>query len=151
MAGYGPKLPLKLGDEQGYNLIPDLKTLSNQNFLMLLLTNPGERIMDGNFGVGIRRLLFENYSSFLKLNFEQRLKNQIQIYAPYISIRDISYGNTNIDGSLLNVSITYFIIPLGTNVNLTIESNGNIITSWSSIYTRGFFNAQKKHTNWLFG
>jgi len=151
MAGYGPKLPLKLGTEQGYTLISDLKTLSKQNFLMLLLTNPGERIMDSNFGVGVRRLLFENYSPILKTNFEQRLRNQIQVYAPYISIRNIDYGNTNIDGSLLSVVITYFIIPLGDSVNLTIESNGNIITSWSSIYNRGFFNAQEKHTNWLFG
>jgi len=129
MAGYGPKLPLKLGTEQGYTLISDLKTLSKQNFLMLLLTNPGERIMDSNFGVGVRRLLFENYSPILKTNFEQRLRNQIQVYAPYISIRNIDYGNTNIDGSLLSVVITYFIIPLGDSVNLTIESNGNIITS----------------------
>lgn len=129
MAGYGPKLPLKLGTEQGYTLITDLKTLSKQNFLMLLLTNPGERMMDSNFGVGVRRLLFENYSPILKSNFEQRLRNQIQVYAPYISIRNIDYGNTNIDGSLLSVVITYFIIPLGDSVNLTIESNGNIITS----------------------
>jgi phage baseplate assembly protein W len=129
MAGFGPKLPLKLGTEQGYTLISDLKTLSKQNFLMLLLTNPGERIMDSNFGVGIKKLLFENYSAVLKLNFEQRLKNQIQIYAPYISIRNISYGNTDIDGSLLDITITYFIIPLGNTVNLTIQSNGNIISS----------------------
>lgn len=141
MAGFGPKLPLKLGTEQGYTLISDLKTLSKQNFLMLLLTNPGERIMDSNFGVGIKKLLFENYSAVLKLNFEQRLKNQIQIYAPYISIRNISYGNTDIDGSLLDITITYFIIPLGNTVNLTIQSNGNIISSWSSIYIRGFFDA----------
>jgi phage baseplate assembly protein W len=129
MAGFVPKLPLKFGTEQGYALITDLKSLSKQNFLMLLLTNPGERIMDSNFGVGIRRLLFENYSPFLRLNFEERLKNQVNLYAPYINISNISYGNTNIDGSLLAITITYFIIPLGDYVNLTIESNGNIITT----------------------
>jgi len=141
MAGYTPKLPLKLDTEQGYTLIPDLKSLSKQNFLMLLLTNPGERIMDSNFGVGIKRFLFENYSAILKLNFEQRLKNQVQIYTPYILINNINYNNTDIDGLLFSVNISYFIIPLGTNANITIESNGNIISSWSSIYIRGFFNA----------
>ena len=141
MAGFGPKLPLKISTEQGYTLISDLKTLSKQNFLMLLLTNPGERIMDGNFGVGIKRMLFENYSPFLRIDFEQRLKNQVQIYTPYISITSINYGNTNIDGSLLNISISYFIVPLGNSVNLTIQSNGDIISSWSSIYSRGIFDA----------
>jgi phage baseplate assembly protein W len=129
MAGYTPKLPLKLDTEQGYTLIPDLKSLSKQNFLMLLLTNPGERIMDSNFGVGIKRFLFENYSAILKLNFEQRLKNQVQIYTPYILINNINYNNTDIDGLLFSVNISYFIIPLGTNANITIESNGNIISS----------------------
>lgn len=129
MAGFAPKLPLKLSTDQGYTLISDLKALSKQNFLMLLLTNPGERIMDSNFGVGIRRLLFENDSPFLRINFEQRLKNQVQIYAPYISVTNIKYGNTNIDGFLLSIKITYFIIPLGNLVNLTIQSNGDIISS----------------------
>lgn len=129
MSGFAPKLPLKLSDEQGYFLISDLKSLSKQNFLMLLLTNPGERIMDSNFGVGIRRMLFENYSPFLRANFEQRLKSQVQTYVPYINIKNINYGNTNIDGSLLSIVITYFIVPLGTSVNLRIESNGNIIST----------------------
>lgn len=141
MAGFGPKLPLKLSTEQGYTLISDLKTLSKQNFLMLLLTNPGERIMDSNFGIGVRRLLFENYSPLLKTNFEQRLRNQVQVYTPYIKIINVDYGDTSIDGYLLNISISYFIIPLGNSVNLTIQSNGDIISSWSSIYTRGIFDA----------
>lgn len=129
MSGFAPKLPLNLSDEQGYFLISDLKSLSKQNFLMLLLTNPGERIMDNNFGIGIRKILFENYSPFLRTNFEQRLKSQVQTYVPYINIKNINYGNTSIDGSLLSIVITYFIIPLGTSVNLTIESNGNIIST----------------------
>lgn len=129
MAGYTPKLPLRLGSEQGYYLISDLKTLSKQNFLMLLLTNPGERIMDSNFGVGIKRYLFENYSTALRFQFEQRLNSQINLYAPYISIQNISYGNTDIDGGFLHITISYFIIPLGESVNLTIQSDGTIITT----------------------
>lgn len=129
MAGFGPKLPLKLGTEQGYTLIPDLKGLSKQNFLMLLLTNPGERIMDNNFGVGVRRLLFENNSALLRANFEQRLRSQVQEYAPYISVTNVDYSNSNEDGYLLSVKITYFIVPLGELVNVTIEANGNIVSS----------------------
>lgn len=129
MAGFGPKLPLKLGTEQGYVLISDLKTLSKQNFLMLLLTNPGERIMDNNFGVGVRRLLFENNSPVLRQKFEQRLTSQVQEYAPYISIQNIDYSNSNEDGYLFSVKITYYIVPLGDLVNVTIESDGNITSS----------------------
>ena len=77
MAGYVPKLPLKLDSQQGYYMIQDLKGLATQNFLMLLLTNPGERIMDSNFGVGIKKILFENFDSESVSSFEDRLKFQV--------------------------------------------------------------------------
>jgi hypothetical protein len=129
MSAFGPKLPLKLGSQQGYNMISDLKSLVRQNFLMLLLTNPGERIMDSNFGVGLKRILFENYSSTLIINFESRLRTQIARYAPYIELTNISYGSLNQEGNLLSVNIGIFITPLGTSENITIQSDGQLIIS----------------------
>lgn len=129
MSGLSPRLPLKFEREQGYQLIRDLKGLVRQNFLMLLLTNPGERIMDSDFGVGLRRLLFENFGSSKVVSFEQRLKSQVERYAPYIKILNLDYGNTNQDGSFLSIKITLYIVPLGETVNLTIDSSGNIISA----------------------
>jgi phage baseplate assembly protein W len=129
MSGFSPKLPLRFEREQGYELIRDLKGLVRQNFLMLLLTNPGERIMDSEFGVGLRQLLFENFGSSKVVSFEQRLKKQVERYAPYIRILKIDYGDTNQDGSFLSIKITLFIIPLGATSNISIDSSGNIITT----------------------
>jgi phage baseplate assembly protein W len=129
MSGFSPKLPLRFEREQGYELIRDLKGLVRQNFLMLLLTNPGERIMDSEFGVGLRQLLFENFGSSKVVSFEQRLKKQVERYAPYVRILKIDYGDTNQDGSFLSIKITLFIIPLGATSNISIDSSGNIITT----------------------
>lgn len=129
MAGFAPKIPLKLDTQQGYTLLTDLKSLVRQNFLMILLTNPGERIMDSSFGVGLKRLLFENFGSSNIVNFEQRLNEQVSRYIPYIRIRKIDYGGTDQDGSLLSLKISIFIVPLGSSLNFTIQSNGQIITS----------------------
>ena len=96
---------------------------------MLLLTNPGERIMDSEFGVGLRQLLFENFGSSKVVSFEQRLKKQVERYAPYARILKIDYGDTNQDGSFLSIKITLFIIPLGATSNIPIDSSGNIITT----------------------
>lgn len=129
MSGFSPKLPLRFERQQGYELIRDLKGLVRQNFLMLLLTNPGERIMDSDFGIGIKRLLFENFGSARVVSFEQRLKKQVERYAPYIKVLNVEYGETNQDGAFLSIKITIFIIPLGTNTNISIDSSGNIITT----------------------
>jgi hypothetical protein len=129
MAGYVPKLPLKLDSRQGYTMIEDLKGLVIQNFLMILLTNPGERVMDSNFGVGLKRLLFENYSSTAIVLFEQRLNNQAKIHMPYINITSIDYNTTEQDESLLSIKFKIYIIPLATSSNITIQSNGETIIS----------------------
>ena len=62
MAGLTPKLPLALGGESGnYQLIQNYKDLIKQNFKNLILTSPGERMMDPHFGVGIRNFLSSLY------------------------------------------------------------------------------------------
>lgn len=127
MSGFSPRLPLKFETEQGYSLIRDLKTLSKQNFLMLLLTNPGERIMDGDFGVGIRKLLFENFSDIKILEFESRLEAQVKKYLPYIEIVSIDYTKTNQELGLLFAEIKLFITPLGTSYNIVVQSDGTIV------------------------
>lgn len=127
MSGFSPRLPLKFETQQGYSLIRDLKTLTKQNFLILLMTNPGERIMDGDFGVGIKRLLFENFSDIKILEFESRLQTQVKKYLPYIEIISIDYSKTNQDLGLLFADIKLFITPLGTSYNIIVESDGNIV------------------------
>ena len=127
MAGYVPKLPLKLDSQQGYYMIQDLKGLATQNFLMLLLTNPGERIMDSNFGVGIKKILFENFDSESVSSFEDRLKFQVARYTPYLNIVNVDYSNSNQERNLLSVKIRIYIAPLGTSENITIQSDGSLL------------------------
>ena len=59
MAGITPHLPLVVDGINGIKLIQDYKDLVKQNLKNLLLTIPGERIMDVDFGVGLRKYLFE--------------------------------------------------------------------------------------------
>ena len=55
------KFPLQIDDETA-NFIAfgteELEQVVRQNIKMVLLTNPGERIFDDNFGVGLRKYLF---------------------------------------------------------------------------------------------
>ena len=57
-----PQFPLQINEETGaYTEYPleDLTKVVDQNLKMVLLTAPGERLMFPNFGVGMRRYLFE--------------------------------------------------------------------------------------------
>ena len=57
--GYGPQLPLNQPGDGGYSLLQNYKQMAAQNLKMIVLTSPGERVMDTSFGVGVRNFLFE--------------------------------------------------------------------------------------------
>jgi phage baseplate assembly protein W len=132
MAGLTPKIPLNLDNRQGYVLIEDLKDLAIQNFLLVLMTNPGERIMDASFGVGIKKILFENFSNYTIANFEESLQRQVLKYTPYINIKNIDYSESDIDQGLLYIKMKILISPIGEYVTINVSKNGSIITNTES-------------------
>ena len=69
----------------------DFKEVARQNLKMVILTNPGERIMIPNFGVGIRTYLFENATQATFNTIRKRINEQVTKYLPYISIDDIRF------------------------------------------------------------
>ena len=67
--GLAPQLPITFNRRDGIANIKNYKLLALQNLKMLVLTIPGERIMDPEFGVGIYALLFENFSSEMREDY----------------------------------------------------------------------------------
>ena len=116
MAGLSVKLPLYTGAPDGYGLNKTHKQLVNQNFKMLILTNPGERMMDPMFGVGLRNYLFELDSPFVRSNIVENINEQVGIYMPFIEIEDIAFvspeENDMLDTNFLGITIRYTIVPL---------------------------------------
>tara|TARA_R100000541_G_scaffold58189_1_gene69140 strand:+ start:85 stop:516 length:432 start_codon:yes stop_codon:yes gene_type:complete len=64
------------------------------NLINLLLTSPGERLMNPEFGVGIRQYLFEQVidKEFLK----NKITDGAQIYIPQIEIDDVFIKRENL-------------------------------------------------------
>ena len=116
MAGLSAKLPLYTGAPDGHGLNQTHKELVNQNFRMLILTAPGERMMDPLFGVGIRNFLFELDSPFVRANIAEKIAEQIQRYMPFIELNDISFispeEDDRLDTNFLGITIRYTIVPL---------------------------------------
>ena len=127
-AGISVKLPLRVTAEDGpYALTKDLVSTTKQNFKNLVLTSPGERVMDINFGVGIYGLLFENYNSDIKEKTKARIVEQAAAYIPFIQIRSINFQDTEIDSNKLSIAINYYISPLNYEDILNLNLNGDAI------------------------
>jgi|TARA_R110002020_G_scaffold46110_5_gene131375 phage baseplate assembly protein W len=110
MSSIGIKLPLAYSSLDGFHMIKTIRQMAKQNFKMLILTNPGERIMEPNFGVGLSRFLFENNTKGIK----QRINDQVSTYMPAIQLVSVDLFQ-NPDSNLLNISISYKIPSVGIN------------------------------------
>jgi len=109
MSSLAVALPLQLNSGTGFNMITNIKKLFQQNLKMLILTNPGERVMDPSFGVGLKRYLFENFGLDTQAQIETKIREQTNIYIPAIRIEDIFFGNTDPDNNYLGIQIRYSI------------------------------------------
>jgi len=58
MSSLSLHLPITYNSADGFTMIKSIKRMIKQNFKMLLLTSPGERVMDPNFGVGVKIIYF---------------------------------------------------------------------------------------------
>ena len=123
--GISAKLPLRVTKEDGaYGLNKDLTSAVKQNFKNLVLTTPGERIMDTDFGVGAFGMLFENYNSEVQIQMRERIASQASEYMPFIKIRSINFDDSDIDSNKIYVAINYYIEPLNFTDELALSLNG---------------------------
>ena len=107
MAGLSIKLPLTRNSRDGFRLIRFVDDLTRQNFKMLLLTNPGERIMEPDFGVGLKRFLFSPKTSAVTARIRDKINEQISIYMPMIVLDELSISGLDENNEVINIKIFY--------------------------------------------
>tara|TARA_R110002020_G_scaffold37239_1_gene112487 strand:+ start:72482 stop:72874 length:393 start_codon:yes stop_codon:yes gene_type:complete len=121
MAGLSPKLPLMRSTISGFDLNTSLTGMVAQNLKMLILTSPGERVMEPNFGVGIRDYLFEPMRDDTYIRIQQAINQQVGIYLPFVNIINLQFhsnamgpdGFFDYDEHYLGLTIEYKIDSIG--------------------------------------
>ena len=118
--GLSIALPLSLDEKDGpYKSNMTLDEVAQQNIKMIVLTSPGERVREPDFGVGIRNYLFEQETPFLANDIRKRISDQVQRYAPFIKIQKLNI-NIDSDNGFLSVEIRYAVPAGGIVSDLTI-------------------------------
>ena len=110
--GLSPKFPLSLSEHGDFTNNQTMKELVKQNFKNLLLTVPGERIMYPDFGVGVKRFLFEQRGTSVLENLGGTISSQVKKYLPYIDIVNLNIEGDSQSEEIVYIKITYFIKPL---------------------------------------
>lgn len=84
-----PKFPLRFKEKLGFEDVNDAKELVKFHLTNLLLTNPGEKISDPNYGVGIRQMLFENMTPGVINLWSDKINDGISDYITYINVSGV--------------------------------------------------------------
>ena len=130
MSGLSPQWPLQLCDEQGYKLLSSHHALVIQNFKMLLLTSPGERVMELDFGVGLKRFLFEPDVEEVRSSIHAAIEAQVEQYMKHIILLDVEVQSASNNGLIISV---YFDIPPlnveNESVHIQFDPRGSVVTT----------------------
>ena len=105
------------------NMFKGTETIREQaksNILNVLLTYPGERVNMPNFGVGLKKLLFESKIDLVTL--KQKIKQQTSFYVPNISVRDVK---TQISQDKRTLFVSIYFVNIADNTSDAIQINFN--------------------------
>ena len=92
----------------------DLIALKNGNAIAravrnIVLTTPGEKLFDPDFGSSVSEILFENVDDITAVAIQDEIKSSLQNYEPRVEIIDVVV-DPNFDENQFDVIITYRIV-----------------------------------------
>lgn len=117
---YGLKFPLELDRNNKFVSIQEVIPNIRQKLKNIILTSPGEKIMDPEFGIGIKRYLFENVNGIVSVsfdggerkydiedfqaNFVGLLSTQIRRYSNDIQVNEVLFEQ---EENILHITLNY--------------------------------------------
>ena len=100
-----------------YNpLSGDLIALKNENAIAravrnIVLTSPGEKLFDPDFGSSVSEILFENVDDITAVSIQDEIRNCLNNYEPRVDLIDVDV-DPNFDENQFDVKITYRIVGI---------------------------------------
>jgi len=120
---FAPKFPLRFKEQKGFENVTDMKELIRFHLTNLLLTSPGEKISDSEYGVGVRRYLFEQITEGSINNIKDDITFAIQRYLSYIALEEVIVDPFP-EQNKITIAIRYNIIDTKEKDVLAIEITG---------------------------
>ena len=92
----------------------DLITLKNENAIAravrnIVLTSPGEKLFNPEFGSSISEILFENVDDITAISIQDEISSSLKNYEPRVELIDVNV-DPNFDQNQFDVRITYRIV-----------------------------------------
>jgi phage baseplate assembly protein W len=112
----GVSLPFNRPFNSTYTTKDQIKS----NLLNLLLTSPGERVMNPAFGSGLKRFIFEDITSTSLDSLQESLLASISLYIPDITVTNLNF-DTDQDNNTVTLNLEYILNISNTPDQVTVQ------------------------------
>jgi len=88
-----------------------IKAVKN-NIKMLLMTNKGERYMQPNLGLNLRKYMFEQITDETRITIENEIVDTFKFWLPFVEVKDLTINMSEMDSmgkNKLNISVLFNI------------------------------------------
>jgi phage baseplate assembly protein W len=103
----GLSFPLRRDKFNDFAMTKNSLQQARHNLKNLLLTYPGERVGQPEFGSKLRELCFEQIDDNLPERIEEEVRKAISIWLPYINVTEVQTLNEEGDDNKIFVRVTY--------------------------------------------
>ena len=103
----GLSFPLRRDKFHDFAMTKNSLQQSRHNIKNLLLTYPGERVGQPEFGSKLRELCFEQIDDNLPERIEEEVRKSVSIWLPYINVTEVQTLNEEGDENKIFVRVTY--------------------------------------------
>ena len=102
----GLKLPLVLDSGEEASTKTTLEAVK-QNVLNLLNTEMGERVMQPNLGVALKKFLFDPFTENVVLQIQDVIIESMGYWLPFVIVNDIQIKMSDSETSTMNISVNF--------------------------------------------
>lgn len=105
--GIGITLPIRLGQTgyfaQSFSVLTQVKS----NFINLMMTRKGERVMQPDFGCDIHSFLFENMGEEFEAKIQEAIESATMKWMPFLLLKSIKIGTDTSNPNKILVQVDY--------------------------------------------
>jgi uncharacterized protein len=90
----------------------------DESLRILIATLPNERVMQPDYGCGLRALVFENVSESTLTQVKDAIRRAVLFFEPRIDLEDIEMDDTQAYGGVLYIRLRYTVRATNSRSNL---------------------------------
>jgi phage baseplate assembly protein W len=97
-----------------------------ESIRLILMTEPGERVMREEFGCGLRQFLFEPNTVTTRQLIAERIRRAIDVWEPRVEVDDVVVESDQDDQRLVAVTILFRLVATQApgRMGLTLQLEG---------------------------